>query len=415
MRARKLSSGEVYHDGLKEVNLWRWVMSPEEFLGDVKEGSLKMVKAGMETWMQSVRDERVLAKPHERSDARQDRRNGYYVRKGFKTAIGVVRGLRVPRCRRQSLMQELRERMRRAQGAVEAKAVEMFLKGVSTRQVGELLDGLVGVSMSAAKVSQLTKQLDVEVSRFHRSPLEDRYRYLFLDAIWLKSRTAPRMFKNMPEARRRVVLVAYGVTRQGVKELIAFRLESSETKAGWRRFLLSLQQRGLTGETLELVVTDGGKGLIEAVADCFPQATHQRCWFHKLSNVMGKVRVKNRGECLKGLRAVYDAPSRSAAEKAYGRWAKRWAREEPAAVRCVEKDLEALLVFYAMPLTQQKMVRTTNAIERCFREVRRRTRSIGCFINDASVERILYGLFRFMNERRAGKVCKEFKAAMVAA
>ncbi len=415
MRARKLSVGEVYHDGLREVNLWSLVRSPEELLGDVREGSLRVVKAGVEAWMEAVRDECVVAKEHERSDARQDRRNGYYVRKGFKTAIGMIRGLRVPRCRRRSLMRDLRERMDRAQGAVEAKAVEMFLKGVSTRQVGELLDGLVGVSMSAAKVSRLTKQLDAEVSRFHRSPLEDRYRYLLLDAIWLKSRTAPRMLKAMAEARRRVVLAAYGVTWKGVKELIAFRLEASETKDGWRRFLLGLQQRGLSAESLELVVTDGGKGLIEAVADCFPQAAHQRCWFHKLSNVMGALRAKNRKACLPGLRAVYDAPSRSAAEKAYGRWAKRWAREEPKAVRCVEQDLDALLVFYDVPREHRKMVRTTNAIERCFREVRRRTRSIGCFINDASVERILYGLFRFMNERRAGVVCKEFKTAMVAA
>ena len=164
-----------------------------------------------------------------------------------------------------------------------------------------------------------------------------------------------------------------------------------------------------------MVVTDGGKGLIEAVADCFPQAKHQRCWFHKLSNVMGKLHVKNRKACLSQLRAVYDAPSRSAAEKAYGRWAKRWIKEEPEAVRCVEKDLDALPVFYEVPPAHHKMVRTTNAIERCFREVRRRTRSIGCFINDASVERILYGLFRYMNEKRAGKVCKEFKAAAAAA
>ena len=103
MRARKLSAGEVYHDGFREVNLWQWVTSPEAFLGDVREGSLKVLKAGAEAWMESVRDERVLAKPHERSDARQDRRNGYYVRKAFKTAIGVVRGLRVPRCRRELL------------------------------------------------------------------------------------------------------------------------------------------------------------------------------------------------------------------------------------------------------------------------------------------------------------------------
>jgi putative transposase len=415
MRVREQSSLDYYHDGARKVKLWAMMVDPEEFFGNVQQSSLQMSREVLEAWMADIRDDRVVAAAHERSLDREDYRNGYYVRKGFETAIGVIENLRVPRCRKRKIIDEVRATMERAKGAVERKVVDMFLKGVSTREVGGLLEGLIGVSMSAAKVSRLTQRLDEEVRRYHRSPLEDRYRYLFFDGIYLKSRTVPRMFKNMPQARRRVVLAAYGVTWNGVKELIAFRLESSEAKDGWRRFFLGLQQRGLTGEKAQLVVTDGGKGLIEAVADCFPQALHQRCWFHKLSNVMAKVRVKNRKACLMGLRAVYDAPSRAAAEKAYARWAKRWCREEPDAVRCVERDLDALLVFYGVPPAHRKMVRTTNAIERCFREVRRRTRSIGCFINDASVERILYGLFRFMNQRRAGKVCKEFKAAMVAA
>ena len=97
-------------------------------------------------------------------------------------------------------------------------------------------------------------------------------------------------------------------------------------------------------------------------------------------------------------------------------WARRWVKEEsgPGGIRCVEKDLDALLVFFEFPKEHWKMIRTTNGIERCFREVRRRTRSIGCFINEASLERIIYGLFRFMNEKRAGKMCKEFKAVLKA-
>lgn len=415
MRAREQSSLDYYDEGVRKVK-WRGMMvEPEEFFGDLQRSTLRMSREILEAWMADIRDERVVAAEHERTLDREDYRNGYYVRKGFQTAIGQIENLRVPRCRKRRIIDEVRATMVRAKGAVERKVVDMFLKGVSTREVGPLLEGLIGVSMSAAKVSRLTQRLDDEVRRYHRSRLEDRYRYLFFDGIYLKSRTAPRMFRDMPQARRRVVLAAYGVTWKGVKELIAFRLESSETKDGWRRFFLSLQQRGLTAEQVELVVTDGGKGLIEAVADCFPQAKHQRCWFHKLSNVMGLARVKNRKGCLSGLRKVYDAPSRRAAERAYGEWARRWAKEEPDAVRCVEKDLDALLVFYAAPAEHRKMIRTTNVIERCFREVRRRTRSIGCFINDASVERILYGLFRFMNEKRAGKVCKEFRAATVAA
>ena len=152
-----------------------------------------------------------------------------------------------------------------------------------------------------------------------------------------------------------------------------------------------------------------------ALDDFYPESLRQRCWFHKMSNVLGKVRKAHVSACLKGLRKVYQAPHRSAAERAYQAWARRWAAKETAAVRCVEKDLDSLLAFFEMPKRHWRMLRTTNAIERCFREVRRRTRSIGCFVNDKSLDRMIYGLFRFMNEKRAGKVCKEFRAKRRAA
>ena len=127
-----------------------------------------------------------------------------------------------------------------------------------------------------------------------------------------------------------------------------------------------------------------------------------------MSNVLTKLRKANLAPCLKGLRKVYQAKGRSGAEQAYQAWARQWADMEPSAVRCVEKDLDSLLAFFQTPKRHWKMLRTTNAIERCFREVRRRTRSVGCFVNDKSLDRMVYGLFRFMNEKRASKVCAEF-------
>jgi transposase-like protein len=203
-------------------------------------------------------------------------------------------------------------------------------------------------------------------------------------------------------------LVAYGITVQGRKELIGYRLEDSEAEAGWRRLLGGLWRRGLAGAAVQLIVTDGGRGLLAALDDYYPETPRQRCWFHKLSNVLTKVRKKHLAACLQGLRRVYQAASRREAEQAYQAWARQWVGCEPAAVRCVEGDLEPLLAFFQMPKAHWRMLRTTNAIERCFREVRRRTRAIGCFVNDASLERMIYGLFRFMNEKRAGKSCAEF-------
>jgi len=411
---RKTLEHYVPEDGRK-VNLWSLTVSPEEFFEDVQRASLKVVKAFLELGLEQKRDSLVGADRHAREPGRDDYRNGYYLRKSFRTAIGRIELLRIPRCRKRSLVKALEEQLKRTKGAFEEKVVEMFLKGLSVRAIGPLLDGLLGLPVSSGQVSRLARVWDHRVGQFHEGPLEDRYRYLFFDGIHLKRRSSTRLFRSMGQARHRVALVCYGITHQGGKELIGYRLEASESEAGWRRFLGSLRRRGLTGASVELIATDGGKGLINALEDFYPDSLRQRCWFHKLSNVLTKLRKAHQSACLKGLRKVYSARSRAEAETLYAAWAQEWKDQEPSAVRCIETDLESLLSFYAMPKAHWKMLRTTNAIERCFREVRRRTRSIGCFVNDASLERMIYGLFRFLNERRAGKPCSEFKAALTAA
>lgn len=407
---RKTLEHYVPEEG-RGVNLWSLTLTPEEFFEDVQKASLKVVKAYLESGMERERDRLIGADWHARSGGREDYRNGFYIRKQFRTVIGRIQGLRIPRCRKRSLIQEMEAQLKRTEGAFEAQVVEMFLRGLSVRSIGPLLDGLLGLPVSPGQVSKLARRCDAQVRQYHEKPLEDRYEYLFFDGIHLKRRSAPRIFRKMGQARCRVVLVCYGVTRTGIKELIGFRLEASEGEAGWRRLLGGLRRRGLTGASVRLVVTDGGKGLINALDDFYPESHRQRCWFHKMSNVLSKVRKPHQTRCLKGLRRVYDAPNRTAAEAAFAAWAREWTPQEPSAVRCVEKDLDALLAFYAMPKAHHKMVRTTNAIERCFREVRRRTRAIGCFVNDASLERMVFGLFRFLNERRAGKPSAEFHAS----
>jgi putative transposase len=416
MRVRQMSREQYYYEeGGRRVNLWELVAAPEEFFRDTRRSCLTLLKPILEQGLEVLRDRAIGVAAYDRGVARQDRRNGYYTRQAFATALGRIERLRVPRCRKRQLMAEVHERLRQAQGALEDQVVEMYLKGVSTRNVGQLLDGLVGVSVSAGQVSHLARRLDALVGRFHQRSLEDRYVYLFLDGIYLKSRHVPPAFRPVAAARRRVVLAAYGVTRQGIKELIDFRVEAKEDAAGWGRFLLSLWRRGLQGAALRLIVSDGGKGVLAAVGDVYPEAPHQRCWFHKMSNVASKVKKRHAAACLQGLRAVYQAPTRRAAERAYTAWARRWQHPEPAAVRCVAQDLEALLRFYAVPAAHRKMVRTSNAIERCFREVRRRTRSIGTFVDQASLERLVYGLFDSLNRRRAQQVCREFRSTQVAA
>ena len=415
MRHVRVSDEEYYvpAEGGK-VNLWSLLPAMEDFFHDVQGAALKVVKASLEAGLEAKRDALVGAEAHERSQGREDYRNGYYMRKRFDTAIGRIHGMRIPRCRKRSLIREMAAQLERTRGAFEEKVVEMFLKGLSVRSIGPILDGLLGLPISSGQVSRLAIQWDHQVKAFHERPLEDRYAYLFFDGIHLKRRTPARLFGLPGERARKVVLVCYGITPSGGKELIGYRLENSEAEAGRRRLLGSLRRRGLTGRRVQLVITDGGRGLLSALDDFFPESARQRCWFHKMSNVLAKVRKAHLPDCLRGLRKVYQAPNRRAAEQAYQAWARLWVQKEHAAVRRVEKDLESLLAFFDMPRRHWKMLRTTNAIERCFREVRRRTRSIGCFVNDSSLDRMVYGLFRFLNEKRASKTCREFKAAEAA-
>ncbi len=199
------------------------------------------------------------------------------------------------------------------------------------------------------------------------------------------------------------------MTRAGIKPIIDFRVAQNESEPAWRNFLWSLYRRGLEGEALKLITTDGCAGLIAAIADVYPCVARPRCWFHKMQNVAKRVRRKDQPLLLRGLRPVYQAANRRAAERAVMAWAEVWRDRYPDAVACVEQDLNELLAFYDVPEPHRRMVRTTNPIERRFREVRRRTNSIGTFVNDASLERIVYGLVAYYNSKYAARVCKEFR------
>lgn len=169
-----------------------------------------------------------------------------------------------------------------------------------------------------------------------------------------------------------------------------------------------MQERGLKGPWLKLVVTDGCTGLHAALDVVFPYIARQQCWAHKLRNVANLLKKSQQEECLTGARAIYQAATRRQAVRAYWLWARRWRTEAPKAVACLERDIEPLLAFLSCPAAHHRKVRTTNAIERCFREVRRRTKPITCFNNDASCERIIYAVFSHLNNNWKGRSLPQF-------
>jgi transposase-like protein len=267
-----------------------------------------------------------------------------------------------------------------------------FVLGLSTRKVGETLLAILGQRVSATTVSRVAKTLDAAVSAFHRRSLNNHYRVLMLDGVVLARKTGAG-------ALRRPVLVALGLRPDGKKEVIDFRLAKSESAAEWERFLTDLYRRGLTGEGIEMVCVDGGSGLIAALPTAFPDIPIQRCWAHKIRNVLNKVRRADQPKVKRALHKIMNAPNLPAARAAARQFTSRLESQYPAAVICLRNDLDELLTCFRYKCRdQRKAVRTTNAIERRFREVRRRTRPMGTFQDITSMDRILFAVFTHENK-----------------
>jgi putative transposase len=331
----------------------------------------------------------VLAR--EASEGIRDRRNGRY-RRHLLTAMGDIE-LSIPRTRQFSALRVVQAYTRRSP-EVDRAVLACFILGLSTRKVAEALLPMLGERVSASTVSRVSQTLDETVAAFHRRPLSNRYRVLQFDGVVLSRKTGAG-------AQKRPVLVVLGILPNGRKEVIDFLLAPAESQVAWEGFLNDLYRRGLTGEGVTLITTDGGPGLLAALPQVYPRIPVQRCWAHKVRNVLDKVREKDKPAIRKELRRIYQAPNRWKACEEALRFAASWENHYPAAVRCLMKDLEELLTFFVFNDPEwRRKVRTTNAIERRFREVRRRTRPMGVFSDRTSIERILFAVFMHENQNQ---------------
>jgi putative transposase len=305
------------------------------------------------------------------------------------TRSGVLQ-LKVPRSRSGRFQSQVIPRYQRRQPLINEALKEVFLLGVSTRQAGRALAGLIGESVSASTVSEVSKVLDRAVKQWHQRPLTDHYQYLLLDGVSVRIRLAGRV-------QRRIALCAYGVSKEGQRELIDFLLVKMEAEDSWHNLLSDLWRRGLKGNALKLVATDGHPGLIRALARLWPRLAHQRCWAHKLRNLENKLKASQRS-CLEEAKLIYQAENGQAALQCFRKWQRRWQHQAPKAVACLAEDIEELLAFFECPPEHWRRIRTTNVIERLFVEVRRRIRKMCAFTTRNSCERILYAVFKRMND-----------------
>ncbi len=314
-------------------------------------------------------DELCGAKRYQRSPERADTRAGHYTRK-LQTKAGEVT-LEVPKLRNLPFESAIIERYRRRETSVEEALVEMYLAGVSTRRVEDITEALWGTRVSSSTVSELNKKIYATIQEWRNRSIEGEHPYVFLDGIWLK-----RCWGG--EVRNVAVLVAVGVNGEGYREVLGVMEGSKEDKESWVNFFRYLKGRGLHG--VQLVISDKCLGLLEALGDFYPGACWQRCVVHFYRNVFTVVprgKVKEVAAMLKAIHAQEDTvAARFKAEQVV---AKLHDLHLDKAAALVENGIEETLSYMAFPREHGRSVRTNNMLERLMREIRRRTRVVGCF------------------------------------
>jgi putative transposase len=243
----------------------------------------------------------------------------------------------------------------------------LYLRGISTGDFQEALSALLGKdapNLSPSVIARLTADWQAEYERWQRRDLSARrYVYLWADGVYLQARM---------EDHSECILVLVGATPEGRKELVGFQVGARESAQSWRELLIDVKQRGLR-IAAQVAVGDGALGFWKALDEVFPGTRHQRCWCHKVSNVLDKVAKSVQGAMKNDLRNVYLAPSRAKAETAIDTFVEKYRAKYEPAVECLIKDREALLTFFDFPAEHWVHLRTSNPIESVFATVRHRT------------------------------------------
>lgn len=361
-----------------------------QFWRKVEQEQLKIAKKRVEQALNIEFSEAIGAGHYERSRSRRMQRGGYRYR-DLQTWGGRLWRVKVPKGEKGYKFKLLKPWARHVEKFGEA-VHRAFVYGMSDRKVAKFFEALYGKGiLSPAGVSVIYQNLTREVDAWHARPLEDRYRFVYLDGIWQSIRGAVK-------GKQRVILAAMGVRNDGIVEIIDFRVEAGESASGWSRFLQSLYDRGLEGKTLELIVHDGCEGLIEALKWIWPTAKTQLCAVHHLRNIGGHIRARHvRAKVLRQAKMVYRAGSRQEALLRGRNLAKKWAHCEPRAIRNFMRTLDKTLSYMDFPRELWAMLKSTNHLERHFREWRRRLKSMGCLPNPNSCDRILYALVQEYN------------------
>ena len=361
------------------------------FLEDLAERGLEAVPEMMRVLinqaMQVERSKYLQADEYERTEERKGHANGYKP-KTVRTRMGEIT-FAVPQVREGGFYPSALEKGLRSERALTITLAEMYVQGVSTRRVKAITEQLCGVEISATQVSRATTQLDEVLQEWRERPLGE-IAYLYVDARYEKVREAGQV-------RDAAVLVASGITPEGERQILGVSVSLSEHEMHWKAFLKGLKERGLNG--VKLVISDDHEGLGAARRAVFGSIPWQRCQFHLQQNA-GAYLPKQymRLEVAADIRSMFNAPDRKTAEEFLQAAIQKYAVSAPRLSAWLEDNLSEGFSVFEFPLEHRRTIRTTNSLERINKEIRRRTRVVGVFPNEASCLRLVSALLMEISE-----------------
>jgi len=337
--------------------------------------------------MRIERSRVIEAEPYQRTERRKGYANGFKP-KTVDTRLGAIT-FEVPQTRNVEFYPSALEKGVRSERALKLAIAEMYVQGVSARKVTEVMQQLCGLDVSSAQVSRATQLLDEELTAWRQRPIGE-IPYLVLDARYEKVRHGGSVVSC-------AVLIAVGITPKGHRSLLGVSVSLTEAEVHWREFLGSLQERGLYG--VKLIICDDHTGLKAARQARFAGVPWQRCQFHLQQNAGHYVpRIEMRSEVAADLRAIFDAPDRTEADRRLEMAVHKYEKSAPKLAAWLPANVPDGLAIFALPIAHRRRLRTSNLLERLNKEIKRRTRVATLFPNEAAILRLVSAVLMEISE-----------------
>lgn len=371
---------------------------PDELLEGIAEQGWdylpEMIRIMLNAAMQSERQKYLGVGPYERSPERRDSANGYKP-KTMKTRLGEIT-FDVPQVREGDFYPEALEKGLRSERALTLSLAEMYVQGVSTRKVTQIVEQLCGSRVSSSQVSRASAQLDEQLAQWRNSALGETV-YLYLDARYEKVR-------QDGQVRDVAVLIGVGIGLEGKRKVLGVSVSLGEQEVHWRTFMESLVKRGLRG--VQLIISDDHAGLKAARQAVFGGIPWQRCQFHLQQNAQAYIPKKEmQAEVAQDIRTVFNAPDRPTAQRYLAETVQKYEKTASKLANWMETNLGEGLTVFSFPAAHRRLIRTTNGVERLNREVKRRTQVVGIFPNETACLRLVSAvLLEISDEWEAGRV-----------